>query len=374
MPTAIAIKKAEGKPGKVWYPLDKIDVPHKDPKQDEVTVKVLSTSLNHRDVFIRQHLYPGTTFSVPLLADASGIVTSTGSSTSAKAFLNKRVILNPGSGWLSSPHGPESPTGYKILGGTRLNPLGTLTTELTISASELELAPAHLDAAEAAALPLVGLTAWRALKTKSTYGSTPGSNILVTGIGGGVALMLLVFGVASDLNVYVTSSSAAKLEKAKALGAKGGADYTAKNWQADLLSRLPKDKPKFDAIVDGAGTSTLIANAVKLLRPGGVIVSYGMTTAPTLPFTMAAVLQNLEIRGSTMGSRQEFKEMVEFVNGKKIRPVVEKVAKGGLDDLDSIEELFEMMKAGKQFGKLVIEVSPEHGGEARKNPAEKSKL
>jgi D-arabinose 1-dehydrogenase-like Zn-dependent alcohol dehydrogenase len=86
-----------------------------------------------------------------------------------------------------------------------------------------------------------------------------------------------------------------------------------------------------------------------------------MTVSPKMPFTMAAVLKNIDIRGSTMGSRKEFKEMVEFVKAKKIFPVVSRVLQTDLDDLAAIDGLFEDMKQGTQFGKLVIEFSKSTG-------------
>lgn len=85
-------------------------------------------------------------------------------------------------------------------------------------------------------------------------------------------------------------------------------------------------------------------------------MQYGMTVAPKMEWTMNAVLNNLELKGSTMGSRQEFKDMIAFVNEKKIRPVVSRVVKG-LDNLDDINSLFDDMKKGTQFGKLVIEIA-----------------
>ena len=229
-----------------------------------MTVRLLASALNHRDLFIRQHLYPGTTFGVPLLADGCGIVTSTGDSAAAKQWANKRVILNPGKGWQSDPEGPESPSGYAILGGTKTNPLGTLTDELVIDASMLEEAPRHLSAAEAAALPLTGLTAWRATVTKSGN-CKAGRNILITGIGGGVAIMALLFAVAAGANVFVTSGSEEKLAKAKKLGAKGGVSYKDKDWDKKLKGMLPKDRAYLDAIIDGAG-GDVVEKGSKLLR------------------------------------------------------------------------------------------------------------
>lgn len=99
------------------------------------------------------------------------------------------------------------------------------------------------------------------------------------------------------------------------------------------------------------------------MKPGGVIVVYGMTTGPKMPFLMSAVLKNIDVRGSTMGSRKEFADMVEFVSNKHLRPVVSRVV-NGLENLDGINGLFDDMKNASQFGKLVIEI--EKDGEASK--------
>ena len=80
-----------------------------------------------------------------------------------------------------------------------------------------------------------------------------------------------------------------------------------------------------------------------------------MTVSPKMPFLMQAVLKNIDVRGSTMGSRKEFKDMVNFVKANKIQPVVSRVVQSELDDISSLDSLFEDMKQGKQFGKLVIE-------------------
>ena len=189
---------------------------------------------------------------MPLLADGVGIVTSAGASPSAQSWLNKRVLLNPGTGWKDSIDGPEHPKGYAIMGGTKSNPAGTLQDVCALDAGELEECPDHLNDEEAAALPLTGLTAWRAFWVKSGN-AMPGRNILVTGIGGGVALMVLLFAVAQGCNVYVTSGNQEKIDKAVKLGAKGGVIYKEKDWDKKLQAMLPKERKYLDAIVDGAG-------------------------------------------------------------------------------------------------------------------------
>ena len=261
---SIVIRQIEGRPGEVYYPTEIRSYTETEPGDEEVIVRISAVSLNHRDLFIRQHLYPGTTFNVPLCSDGCGTVISTGKSPAASALLHKRVIVNPGCGWQKAPEGPEDQSGYKILGGTKLNLKGTLAETIRVAWSDVEEAPSHLSDLEAAALPLTGLTAWRALVTKSGN-AVAGRNILITGIGGGVALMLLAYCVAFGINAYVSSSDTAKLTKARALGARGGVKYNQKGWEQELLAQLPVDRRYFDAIIDGAG-GNIVQSGVKLLK------------------------------------------------------------------------------------------------------------
>ncbi|KAF7511978.1 hypothetical protein GJ744_003211 [Endocarpon pusillum] len=383
MPQALTITQTPGKPGTVYYPLSITAVPT--PSLDRPTqllLRILTASLNHRDLFIRQHLYPGTSFSpVPLLADGCGLVVAAGAAPSAQSWLGKRVVINPGTGWRDDVHGPEEEeekeeegshgsgrgARYRILGGTEENPNGTGQEYMAIEAGEVEEAPTHLADAEAAALPLTGLTAWRALMVKvgpAKLGT--GTRLLVTGIGGGVALMALTFAVAMGTEVWVTSGSEDKIQRAVQLGARGGLSYREDGWEKKLLG-LVRDggnaattrTPLFDAIVDGAG-GDVVEKGAKILKPGGVIVSYGMTLGPKMPFLMQAVLKNIELKGSTMGSRREFQEMIEFVRQKEIKPVISRTVQG-LDNIEAIDDLFEDMKKGNQFGKLVIEIARDDG-------------
>ena len=356
MPKAIIIS-----PSGDYHALTLQNIPLPVPKPHEFLLKIVTAALNHRDLYIRQNLYPSISFANPLLADGCAIILPhPDSAADFKSFsTSQRVIINPGTGWLSDPSGPEG--AYTALGGTSTTALGTLQEIVAVPADDVELAPEHLSDVEAAALPLTGLTAWRALRTKSAN-AEPGRNILVTGIGGGVALMVLLFAVAKGCNVFVTSSSAEKIDRAKSLGAKGGVLYTdEEGWPKTLRSMLPKDRPFLDAVIDGAG-GDIVGSTWKLLKFGGVVVSYGITSMgqPSLP--MQAVMKNIELKGSTMGSRREFGEMIHFVSEKKIKPVVERVVHG-IDNLDGIEGLFEDLKEGKQFGKLVVQIDTNGKGD-----------
>ncbi|KAJ4345222.1 uncharacterized protein N0V89_011351 [Didymosphaeria variabile] len=363
MPRALILQPIEsGKPGKVYYPLQIKEVSKPIPGPHQLLVRLSAAALNHRDLFIRRHLYPGISLTNPLLADGYGTVVAIGPDVSSSSILNKPVLLTPMRGWEVEPSGPENSRQFTVLGGTKATDIGTAQDFVIVQEDEVELAPEHLTPAEGAALPLAGLTGWRALVTKSNAAS-PGKNILITGIGGGVALQVLQFAVAFGCNVYVTSGDASKLAKAKAMGAKGGVSYKSETWEKDLRSMLPDDRRYLDAIIDGAG-GKVVSKTVPILKHGGVISQYGMTISPQMDWVMPAVLANIELKGTAMGSRQEFKEMVAFVNEHKIRPIVSRTVKG-LSNLKEIDGLFAEMQEGKQFGKLVIEIDSESQVQSR---------
>ncbi|CCX05720.1 Similar to Uncharacterized zinc-type alcohol dehydrogenase-like protein YogA; acc. no. O35017 [Pyronema omphalodes CBS 100304] len=330
------------KPGEIFYPLQPVNLPTPEPSPGQVQLRILAASLNHRDLFQRRGLYPGTAPSIPLLADGYGIVT-----TPTSRFHKKRVLVNPAKGWLKDPRGPEN--AFAILGGTKHYPNGTLQEYAVFDEEELVEAPSHLSAEEAAALPLCGLTAWRATMTKGQV--EKGDIVLITGIGGGVALMALLFAVRKGARVFVTSSNPEKIERAKKLGAEGGVLYTSATWEKELAAMAGG---KIDAVIDGAG-GDIVTRMSRVIRDGGRIVSYGMTLGPSLPFSMAAVLRNVDLLGSTMGSRKEFTDMVEFVAQHGIRPVISRVVTGM--DVNDLEGLWDDMEKGKQFGKLVVKLA-----------------
>lgn len=355
MPYALTVKEIRGKAGKVYYPL-KLNLYLKpSPGPKELLVKLHAAALNRRDFFIRQHLYPDISFQTPLMSDGCGTVIEAGSDCTSN-LLGKRVVLTPCRGWDSNPEGPEDMSEFSAIGGIGAYNLGTAQDYIIVDESEVEPCPDQLTSVEGAALPSVGLTAWRALVTKSGN-AKPGHNILVTGIGGGVALQLLQFGMALGCNIYVTSGDDVKISKALQMGAKGGVNYKNDAWEKALAEILPAERPYLDAVIDGAG-GDIVSKTMNILKPGGVISCYGMTVSPVMDWFMHAVLKNIELKGCTLGSRVEFKEMVGFVAAHKLKPVISKTAKG-LDSLDAIEELFEDLKTSKQFGKLVIEISSE---------------
>lgn len=350
MPKAVVMEEQPGKPGAVYFPLKIVQVPRPDPGEGQVVVKMLCAALNRRDMFARQRLYPGAAGNVPILADGVGVVKQCGPNVSEKEWMGKRVILTPARGWADNIHGPEG--AYAILGGTKFLPDGCCQEYLSVPVGEIEECPSFLSDEEAAATPLAALTAWRATIIKAAI--KPGDQVLITGIGGGVAIFCLQIAVAYGAKVYVTSGSEEKLSKAKDLGAVGGVNYNDPEWTNRVLEMLPSDHPLLDSVIDSAG-GEIVLQSLPLLRFGGIISSYGMTLAPRITFPMQAVMKNIEFKGSMMGSRKEFTEVIQFIGKHKIHPIVDSVY--SMDDVDSVDDAFEVMKAGTQFGKLVIRVA-----------------
>ncbi|KAI9250517.1 hypothetical protein BDA99DRAFT_209506 [Phascolomyces articulosus] len=314
------------------------------PQTGEAVVKIQAAALNHRDVWILKGLYPGIVEGSVLGADCVGVLAQPGSSS---VQAGQRVLISPSVNWDSDPRGPEGTFG--ILG---LLPFpGTLTDTINIDGKEVFPCPSHLSTAEAAALPLAGLTAFRALFTKSEVRS--GDHVLVPGIGGGVALFALQFAVAAGAHVYVTSSSEEKIKHAISLGAKGGVNYKDPNAGKELKKLLNGNL--LSAVVDGSG-GALFDQYVRVMKTGGIITQYGQTASPKgVNFNMTAVLKNVDIRGSTMGSRAEFKQMLEFVEKHKIRPIVSHVFNGLTQE--NMDKAIAVIDAGQQTGKVVLEIN-----------------
>jgi NADPH:quinone reductase-like Zn-dependent oxidoreductase len=172
--------------------------------------------------------------------------------------------------------------------------------------------------------------------------------VLITGIGGGVALVALQFAVAMGATVHVTSHSEEKLARARTLGATGGANYRDANWPAQLRQRAGL----FDLIVDSAVGEGLAA-LIELTRPGGRIAVYGATAGNPPGFDARKVFfRQISLLGSTMGSPVDFAAMAHFVEARRIVPVVDTVL-----PIESAEQALRRLEAAAQFGKIVLKMA-----------------
>ncbi|KAG2106766.1 uncharacterized protein F5147DRAFT_746199 [Suillus discolor] len=346
---ALVIKKCSAEATPVYHHAVLETRPLQQLKQGEVLVKMGAVSFNHRDLWIRLGQYPGINFGSAFGADGAGTVIA--SADSNDALLNKRVFLTPMRGWESKQDAPE--TDFGILGGGRNPPLGTFSEYIVVERNQVIRSPDHLDDIQVSAWPLGGLTAWRAAIVNAE--ASKDQNILITGIGGGVALLAMQLCLARGANVYVTSGSEEKIRKATALGAKGGVNYKLKDWPSHLVALLAKNSgksAKIDAVLDSGG-GDIITRVNSVLKQGGKVVVYGMTANPQIKFTMREVLKNQRLIGSTMGSLKDLTDATTFMSEHRIVPVVSHVLEG----LEAAEEGFELMKRGDQFGKIVIRIN-----------------
>ena len=318
-------------------PLVLEQLPDPSPGPGEAVVELHAAAINRRDYWITQGMYPGIRLPVVLGSDGAGVVTRCGPDVDP-TWLGREVVINPGFDWGDEP--THQSDRFTILGMPRD---GTFAEAVAVPASQLHSKPEHLDWPLAAALPLGGVTAYRALFTQGRIRA--GERVLVTGIGGGVATFALQFALAAGADVWVTSSSQAKRDGAVERGAAGAFDYR----QTDWLRTAQETAGAFDLIIDSAGGKGY-GSLVELAAPGGRIVNYGATAGPPETVDLFKVFwKQLRLQGTTMGSPDDFAAMLEFTCRHRIEPIVDTV-----HPLDDINEALEAMRKSRQFGKLVL--------------------
>jgi len=313
-------------------------VPEPKPSAGEVRVSLRAAALNHRDLWILRGQYAGLKWPIIPGSDGAGVVSAVGEGVSAE-LLGREVIINPAFAWGENETAQSE--AFSILG---LPHDGTLAEAVCVPAEQLAPRPEHLDWHEAAALPLAGLTAWRALVSRAQVRA--GERVLISGIGGGVALFALQFAVALGAEVWVSSSSAAKIARAAELGARGGFLYTRSDWVSEAVEQSGGG---FDVIIDsagGAGFDVLIDAAA----PGGRIAFYGATRGNVPELALRKVFwRQLSLLGSTMGSPRDWCAMLDCLNRHKIRPII-----SARYPLAQTAEALALMDRGEQMGKITI--------------------
>src|ERR1700712_3664602 len=192
----------------------------------EALVQIKAAALNRRDYWITIGKYAGIKYPSILGSDGAGIVAGVGSDADKK-WLNKEVIINPCHNWGSNAEYQNRD--FTILG---LPENGTFAEYVKVKIEYLYAKPAHLSWEQAAALPLAGMTTYRALFTKGK--AKKGDKVLITGIGGGTGTFALQWAVATGCQVFVTSGSGDKIDKARHLGASAGVNYKAQDWAEQL--------------------------------------------------------------------------------------------------------------------------------------------
>ncbi|MDZ4715669.1 MAG: zinc-binding dehydrogenase [Cytophagales bacterium] len=309
------------------------------PSLGQALVKMKAVSLNRRDEWIKKGMYPNIRYGGILGSDGSGVVDSVGTENDA-AWLGKEVVINPNINWGPDPDAQAKD--YTIL-GMPVN--GTFAEYCLVNVDRLQPKPAHLDIVHAAAIPLGGLTAYRALFRQG--GLRLEENVLISGFGGGVAQFCFLFAQAAGANVYVTSGSDEKIARALKMGAKGAYNYRKESTYPDLW----KTKGGFDLVIDSAGGDQL-NGFIKILKPNGKIVFYGATNG--LPSTLdlyRMFWNHLTLQGTTMGNDEEFRDMLVFIAKHTIRPMVDSIR-----PISKLVESFSDITLPNKVGKIVFQL------------------
>jgi zinc-binding alcohol dehydrogenase/oxidoreductase len=316
--------------------IEEVDKPK--PIKDQFLIRLKNAALNHRDLWILKE-QPTTAYpnGVILGSDGAGVIEDAGADAPLE-WVGAEVIINPSLDWGDNPI--VNGSNFRILGSPDN---GTFAQYITISKKYVFEKPENLTLAESAAIPLSGLTAYRALFSKARLRSK--EKMLITGIGGGVALWALQFAVAYQARVYVTSGSDQKIEKAKSLGAVSGFNYKSTDWTQLAL----KQAGGFDIIIDTAGGPDF-HQLLDLAAPGGRIVNFGRTAGPACTFNARTLFsKQLSLFGTTMGTRDEFLSMIDFIESRKLKPVIDQVM-----PFHQINDAFKRMETSGQFGKIIL--------------------
>ncbi|MBT2687471.1 zinc-binding dehydrogenase [Bacillus sp. ISL-47] len=324
----------EGKIGRSGLSYGEMTKP--EPAAGEVRVKLRTAGLNHRDLFVLNRHKPEEPALV-IGSDGAGIIDAVGEGvTNVKA--GDEVIINPGLGWKENSDAP--PAGFEIVG---LPFHGTFAEYIVIPAENAAPKPAYLTWEEAGVLSLAALTAYRALFTRGKVKA--GMKVFIPGIGGGVATFLMQFAKAAGATVYVASRSEEKREKALQLGA-DKALASNEDWNEALGGE------KVDLVIESVGPATF-NKSLGILRNGGTIVTFGSSSGDQLELNLRSLFyaqQNL--LGSTMGSAEEYHEMLQFIEKHEIRPALDQALA-----LEKFEQAFDKIENAEQWGKIAFKIS-----------------
>lgn len=301
----------------------------------EVVVALHVAGLNRRDLFIPNRR--GVDADALILgSDGAGVIELVGEGVS-NYQVGDEVIINPALHWQENSEAP--PMGFVILG---MPDNGTFAEKIVLSAEQVEPKPEHLSWEEAGVLALSALTGYRALFTKGKI--KEGETVFIPGAGSGVATYLIQFAKNAGAKVIVTSRSEDKRKLAKQLGADVVLDTSA-DWRTDLVNET------VDLVIDSVGRATF-NRSLEVLKKGGRMVVFGATTDDTVDLNLREFFYGqYQLLGSTMGSRQEFRGMLQHLKSFQVHPVVDQ-----LFPLEQAQNAFDHLAEGKQFGKVALKI------------------
>ena len=326
--------------------LREVELPDPEPGPGEVRVRIRAMALNHLDLWVRGGV-PGVRYPLPLIpgCDGAGLVDKVGPGVTGVEE-GAACILAPGvsCGTCSAcAHGQDHLCrDYGLLGEHRD---GTCADFVVVPARNVLPKPESLSFEEAAAVPLVFLTAWHMLMDRARL--QPGETVLIHAAGSGVSSAAIQIASLLGARIFATAGSKEKLERAQEMGVEVGIDYRTADF-AEEVRRLT-GKRGVDVIVDHVGKDTWEGNIRSLAR-GGRLVFCGNTSGPRAETSLPHVFyKGLSLLGSTMGSRGELHDILRLVDRGELRPVVDRVL-----PLSQLAEGHRLLERREVFGKVVL--------------------
>ena len=329
---------------------DDIRVPDVPP--GHVRVRIHAAALNHLDLFVVKGL-PGIETPMPWVmgADGAGEIDALGEGVDAAGSpkVGDRVVINPGlsDGTCEYCRAGEQSlcVRFGILGEHKP---GTFAEYVVVPARNVASVPTVIPVEQAASFTLVTMTAWRMLVTRAAV--TPDDDVLIWGIGGGVALAAMRIAKQIGARVWVTSSSDEKLDRARVLGADETLNHSTMQVGKEIRART--GKRGVSVVIDSVGSATWSQSLIALGRRGRLITCGG-TSGPMVETDVRRLYWNQwSLMGSTMGNDAEFAAVVDELRAGRLLPVIDSI-----HDLTHGRDAFERLATGEQFGKVVIRVS-----------------
>lgn len=327
--------------------LEYTDMPDPSIRADEVLLEVKACALNHLDIFVRNGL-PGIEIPLPHILgnDIAGVVKEVGELVTW-AKRGDEVMVQPG---VSCGHCQACLSGqdnlcreYDMIGYRRNGGYAEL---VAVPGANIIPKPAQLSWSEAAALPLVTVTAWHMLVTRAAV--QPGEDVLVHAAGSGVGSIAIQIAKLRGARVITTASTDEKLAKARELGADETINYSRDDWPREV-KRLT-ERRGVDVVVEHTGAETW-PGSIAALKNNGRLVTCGATSGHDARTDLRQVFyRHLTLLGSFMGSKAELLAAMKFVEQGKIRAVVDRVL-----PLSEARQAHELMESRGQFGKIVLE-------------------
>ncbi len=324
------------------------DVPDLQAGPGEIVLRVRACALNHLDIFVREGI-PALKTPLPFWtgSDIAGDVAAVGAGVQ-DVRVGERVVVNPslacgrcefclqGEDCLCVQYGL---IGEHVPGG--------LAEYVTVPAANVLRLPEHVSYEDAAAFVLTNMTAWRMVVSRGQV--RPGQDVLILGVGGGVSSTAVQIAKLCGARVFVTSSSDAKLERARTLGADVGINYAREDWARAVYEKT--GKRGVDVVIENVGAATW-KPSLRALRKGGRLITCGATTGPIGETDIRIVFWNqLHIIGSTMANRKEFHDVMRLFFAGRLKPIVDEVVP--LKDGAAAQQ---RLAEGRQFGKIVLRV------------------